>query len=128
MQLISDVFLAAGAFGAALYCFVLQRRLQRFTRLESGMGSAIAVLSVQVDDLTRALARAQTSATGSTRHLEDLTTQASAATARLELLMSSLHDLPSPAPSGVKAAVPSPQSLTAKVQRYRIRPTPGLAS
>ena len=43
MQLIADVLLAAGAFGAALYCFVLSRRLKRFATLESGMGGAIAV-------------------------------------------------------------------------------------
>ena len=92
------------------------------------MGSAIAVLSVQVDELTHALARAQTSATGSTKHLEDLTTQASAATARLELLMSSLHDLPQPQQPAALPRAPATQTLSTKVQRYRIRPTPGLSA
>lgn len=127
MQLISDVFLAAGAFGAALYCFVLQRRLIRFIGLEGDMGSAIAVLSGQVDDLTRALAKARKAAEGPTGDLEDLTRRASAATARLELLMSSLHDLPEPAnrrevpPEAPRDAAP------ARIRRYRIRPAAGAA-
>ncbi|GGE10353.1 hypothetical protein SAMN05421774_102207 [Gemmobacter megaterium] len=94
MELIADVFLAAGAFGAAVYCFVLQRRLRRFTQLESGMGGAIAVLSAQVDDLTKALATARGAANDSTGRLETLTVRADSLAARLELLVSSLHDLP----------------------------------
>lgn len=94
MELIADALLAAGAFGAAFYCFVLQRRLARFTRLESGMGGAIAVLSAQVDDLERALAAAQGAASESTRRLAALTDRADAAAVRLDLLVAALHDLP----------------------------------
>jgi hypothetical protein len=96
MELIADVLLVAGAFGAAAYCFVLQRRLTRFNQLENGMGGAIAVLSAQVDDLTRALTAAQDTAGQSTQRLEDLTRRADSAAVRLELLVSSLHDLPEP--------------------------------
>ena len=96
MELIADVLLAAGAFGAAAYCLVLQRRLTRFTQLETGMGGAIAVLSAQVDDLTRALSAAQAQASSSSRQLEDLTQRADSVAVRLELLVSSLHDLPDP--------------------------------
>ena len=42
MDLISDMLLVAGSFGAALYCYVLSTRLKKFTTLESGMGGAIA--------------------------------------------------------------------------------------
>ncbi|RRH74282.1 hypothetical protein [Falsigemmobacter faecalis] len=127
MQLISDVFLAAGAFGAALYCFVLQRRLVRFTGLEGDMGSAIAILSGQVDDLTRALAKARKAAEGPTGDLEDLTRRAGAATARLELLMSSLHDLPAPANRRDSPPEPPRGVAPARIRRYRIRPAPGVA-
>ena len=54
-----------GAFGAAVYCYVLAGRLKRFATLETGMGGAIAVLSAQVDDMTRALEKAQGAASGS---------------------------------------------------------------
>jgi hypothetical protein len=94
MEMLADILLAAGAFGAAAYCLVLSRRLSRFTRLEGGMGGAIAVLSAQVDDLTRALGKAQEAAGGSTARLEALTARAEAAASRLDVVLASLHDLP----------------------------------
>ena len=62
MQLIADLLAGLGALGAAVYCLVLSRRLKRFNQLENGMGGAIAVLSAQVDDMTKALNRAQSTA------------------------------------------------------------------
>lgn len=103
MSWIADIFLSAGAIGAGLYCLVLSRRLRRFTDLEKGVGGAVAVLSAQVDDLTRMLARAQTAATSSVGTLASVSDRAEAAARRIELLLASLHDLPEPAP-----AVPPP--------------------
>ena len=94
MTLIADILLAAGAFGAAIYCYVLSGRLKKFTTLETGMGGAIAVLSAQVDDMTRALEKARGAATGSVDGLVALTTRAETAAARLEILVAALHDLP----------------------------------
>ncbi len=95
MTLIADILLAAGAFGAAIYCSILSARLKKFSTLETGMGGAIAVLSAQVDDMTLALDQARTAATGSASQLEEQTRRAEAASSRLELLVASLHDLPS---------------------------------
>ena len=92
--MIADILMAAGAFGAAVYCYVLSGRLKKFTALESGMGGAIAVLSAQVDDMTRALDRARGAANGSANSLEALTARGEAVAARLELMMAALHDLP----------------------------------
>jgi Domain of unknown function (DUF6468) len=94
MTLIADILLAAGAFGAAIYCSILSARLKKFSTLESGMGGAIAVLSAQVDDMTRALENARGAANGSATRLEDQVRRAEAASSRLELLVASLHDLP----------------------------------
>lgn len=94
MTMIADILLVAAALGAALYCAVLARRLERFNRLDGGMGGAIAVLSAQVDDMTRALAAARSAATGSTESLERLTIRAEVAASRLELLLATLHELP----------------------------------
>lgn len=105
MTLIADILMAAGAFGAAVYCYVLSGRLKKFTALESGMGGAIAVLSAQVDDMTRALDRARGAANGSANSLEALTARGEAVAARLELMMAALHDLPdtdAPAPDDVE--------------------------
>jgi hypothetical protein len=94
MDLIANILLVAGAFGAAIYCYVLSGRLKKFTTLETGMGGAIAVLSAQVDDMTKALEAARGAAVGSANGLEGLTARAEAAAVKLELFMASLHDLP----------------------------------
>ncbi len=94
MQLIADALLLAATVGAAIYCHVLATRLRRFTTLETGMGGAIAVLSAQVDDMTRALEKAQGVAGTSERRLEELTGRAGELAAKLELMVASLHDLP----------------------------------
>ncbi len=101
MNIIADILMSLGAFGTAIYCFVLSTRLKKFTTLESGMGSAIAVLSAQVDDMTVALDRARSAATGSAASLDALTTRAEAVAARIELLLASMHDLPEAGPRGV---------------------------
>lgn len=100
MEFIADILLGAGALGAAAYCLVLARRLRGLTRLEGGMGGAIAVLSAQVDELTRALAAARGASDGAVTTLEERTRRAEAAAARIELLLASLHDLPAPPAAG----------------------------
>ncbi len=94
VAMFTDMLLAVGAFGAAAYCHVLSGRLKRFNALESGMGGAIAVLSAQVDDMTRALTAAQRQTQRASEGLADLVARGDAAAARLELLMASMHDLP----------------------------------
>lgn len=96
MAMIADILLVAGALGAGLYCHVLSRRLRNFTDLEKGVGGAVAVLSAQVDDLTKTLTRAQSTAKSSVDTLDDVSARAEAAARRLELLVASLHDLPDP--------------------------------
>lgn len=118
MQLIADIFLAAGALGAAFYCLVLGRRLNRFNDLEKGVGGAVAVLSAQVDDLTKTLSAAQMTAAQSAQSLTDLTARAEDMSRRLELQMASLHDVPQaapnpPPPRSVPEAVPSAPQPTA---------------
>ncbi|MBS0125741.1 hypothetical protein [Thetidibacter halocola] len=98
MELIADIFLVAGALGAGLYCFVLARRLTRFTDLENGVGGAVAVLSAQVDDLSKTLETAQKTASASSESLTELTARAEDVARRLELLVASMHDLPKEAP------------------------------
>lgn len=105
MEIIADILLVAGALGAGLYCFVLSRRLTRFTDLENGVGAAVAVLSAQVTDLQSTLDSAQRTATHSNDSLKDLTSRAEDAAKRLELMVASMHDLP---PTPPKA--PPPQT------------------
>ncbi|KEP69710.1 hypothetical protein DL1_02525 [Thioclava dalianensis] len=123
MQLISDIILALAALVAAGYCFVLARRLKQFNQLESGMGGAIAVLSAQVDDMTRALQKAQATAAHSETELRALTERAEAGAEKLEILLASLHDLPSepePAPVATPEVTPEPEPRR-RVLRRRLR-------
>ncbi|AUC53486.1 hypothetical protein CDO87_09910 [Sagittula sp. P11] len=94
MDMIADILLVAGALGAGFYCFILARRLTKFTDLENGVGGAVAVLSAQVDDLTKTLDAARGSAGESSRSLQELTERAEDVARRLELLVASMHDLP----------------------------------
>ncbi len=104
METVADIFLISASLAAAIYCIVLSRRLKRFTDLENGVGGAIAVLSAQVDDMTKTLERAQSSATGSANSLGQLSSRAEEVAGRLELLVASMHDLPEPGRSAPAAA------------------------
>lgn len=116
MELIANILLAAGAMGAGLYCFVLGRRLNRFNDLEKGVGGAVAVLSAQVDDLSKTLVTAQATAAQSAETLTALSGRAEEISRKLELQMASLHDipdipakpLPQPARAPAKAAAAPP--------------------
>lgn len=94
MDFIADILLASGALAAGFYCFVLGRRLNRFNDLEKGVGGAVAVLSAQVDDLTKTLTAAQSAANQSAATLTALTSRAEKSAQKLELQMASLHDIP----------------------------------
>jgi hypothetical protein len=94
MEMIANILLVAGALGAGLYCYILARRLSRFNDLENGVGGAVAVLSAQVDDLTRVLQAAQNTANASTMSLDGLTDRAESVAKRLELMVAAMHDLP----------------------------------
>lgn len=111
MELIADILLVAGALGAAFYCSVLARRLSRFNDLEGGMGGAVAVLSKQVDDMTRALEATRETAGHSAESLQALTQRAEAVAKRLELLVASMHDLPDadPGPEYERPGPPPPK-------------------
>lgn len=92
MDLIADVFLIAGALGAAFYCMILARRVKSLSRLDSGLGGAISALSTQVDEM-RASVKAATQSSGtSMKDLMEVTGRAEIAAGRLELLLSTVHE------------------------------------
>lgn len=93
VEIIADALMIIGALGAGVFCFVLAKRLSKFNDLESGMGGAVAVLSAQVDDLSKTLQAAQDTASSSTTSLDGLTERAETVAKRLELLVASMHDL-----------------------------------
>lgn len=114
MQYLSDLLLTAAALGAAAYCFVLSRRLKALASLEGGMGTAIAMLSAQVDDLSRSLKAAQETAGRTGGRLEGQTARAEAVARKLDLLLASMHDLtedpPAPAPAAAAPRAAGPRA------------------
>lgn len=106
-MMMADLLLVAGALGAGLYCFVLSRRLRKFTDLEKGVGGAVAVMAVQVDDLEKSLAAAKLAATTSVETLSNVNARAEDAAIRLELLIASLHDI---SPQATPASTPQAQN------------------
>lgn len=101
MEFIADILLVAGTTGVGVYCLILSRRLAKFNDLESGVGGAVAVLAVQVDDLTKTLSSAQATAGQSSASLTELTERAEEVSKRLELLVASMHDLNDAEPQSV---------------------------
>ncbi|MDP5220013.1 hypothetical protein Q5Y75_22645 [Ruegeria sp. 2205SS24-7] len=120
MQVIADILLAAGAFGAGFYCFILSRRLKRFSDLEKGVGGAVAVLSAQVEDLTKIVDTARAAAGSSGAELQELTRKSESVAHRLELLIASFQDVAPAEEAPVQAPAPSPSPKTNKT------PAPGL--
>ncbi len=119
IETIADLLLIAGAFGAGFYCIVLAKRLRRLNDLEGGVGGAVAVLSAQVDDLSKMMAAAQSQVSGSSSALGEMTERAEDVARRLELMVASLHDLPEGGEAMEKAITEShpadaPESSDAK--------------
>ena len=98
MDYIADILLIAAAVGAGVYCYVLSRRLSRFTDLENGVGGAVTVLSHQVEELTKTLGAARESGEASAAKLSEMTERAEAASKSLELMIAATQDVQVDAP------------------------------
>lgn len=94
MSILSDLLLGFGAIAAAIYCFILSRKISKLKGLDQDLGSAIAVLSHQVDEMSQALSSAQETAGESAEILETKTIAASGIAERLEFMIAALQDLP----------------------------------
>lgn len=103
MSFLIDMMIAAAALLAAAYCMLLSRRLRALTRLDGDVGRAIAVLSHQVDELTKALRAAEQSNSRANLALEQQIERAESTARRLELLMAAQQ--PGAAPMPVVSAV-----------------------
>ena len=92
LSYLADLLMIAASAGAAIYCLILSRRLSRLTGFDSGIGGAIAVLSVQVDEMKTALAAAKAGSDGAGADLRNLVGQAREISAELELMIAACHD------------------------------------
>jgi hypothetical protein len=88
----ADILLMTASLGAAAYCMILSRRLTRLGSFDKGIGSAIAVLSAQVEEMKAALGEAKAGSDGAGKHLNDLVGQAREISAELEMMIAACHD------------------------------------
>lgn len=88
----ADILVILASLGAMAYCMVLSRRLSRLTSFDKGLGSAIAVMSSQVDEMRQALREAKAGSDGAGRQLDDLVTQAREISSELEMMIAACHD------------------------------------
>ncbi len=106
MEFIADGLMVFGALIAALYCYVLSRRLSALRSMDQGLGGAIAGLSARVEQTKASLADTKATTTDLTRELSAVTARAEIAAGRLELLLATLHDSSTDAaPKDTKAVV-----------------------
>lgn len=99
LTFLADALMVVAALGAAVYCFILSRRLTRLSSIDKGLGGAIAVLSAQVDDMNKALEAAKSESDSAASHLQDLTHQAREIASDLELMIAACHDVAAPEPA-----------------------------
>lgn len=105
LPIIADVLLFAAALGAGGYCMILSRRLARLNSVDKGLGGAIAVLSVQVDDLTKALEEARSGSEATAERLASLMTEAENMANEIEEMLSVSHDF-TPPPAQASSTLP----------------------
>lgn len=96
LTFLADMLMVAAALGAAVYCFVLSRRVSNLNSIDKGLGGAIAVLSAQVDDMNRVLEATKSGSDIAAARLESLTHQARGIADNLETMIAACHDLADP--------------------------------
>ncbi len=88
----ADLMVILASLGAMAYCMVLSRRLSRLTSFDKGLGSAIAVMSSQVEEMKSALREAKAGSDGAGKQLNDLVHQAREISSELEMMIAACHD------------------------------------
>jgi len=111
MSFLIDIVIATAALLAAAYCMLLSRRLRALTRLDGDVGKAIAILSHQVDELTKALRAAELSNSRANTALDQQIERADATARRLELLMAAHHASPQEAAAPTASSAVAPRTM-----------------
>lgn len=115
MLLIADGLLIATCLTAALYCYVLSRRLKQFSNTEDGVGKQVRELNLALDETRNALKEAQLNASGATEALSQEVTKARKLISQLRTLSreSSITPVPAGSAPSVTAVAEQPTKLEA---------------
>lgn len=118
MEMIADGLLIAGALTAAFYCWILSSRVKGLTDLDDGLGSAIAALGRQVDELQAALRAVKEDNASAKTQLSDATLKAEDVSNRLNLLITSAEKTAYLLDQKPQNQDEKPQKETAHIKRF----------
>lgn len=107
MDVIMDGLLLAASLFAALYCWVLSRRVRALQSLDAGLGGAIVTLTRQIELARATLEEAKSGARETRQDLAELTARADAAAAQLRLLLAAVERAPAPARAPIPVEPPA---------------------
>ena len=107
MSLIADGLLVATCLTAALYCYVLSRRLKKLSNTEEGIGQQIRHFNEALDDTRNALKEIRTSAKGASEKLAREMAHSKKVAAELTRLIAKAESI---SQSGYPAEDPVPRS------------------
>lgn len=93
MELVINFLLLAASGTAALFCWILSRKLKALTDAEAGIGAGIAALSQSAEEVKSAVAGTKLSADETAARIETLLEDANDKAAHLEALIDQLGDM-----------------------------------
>lgn len=108
MDVTMDGLLLAASLFAALYCWVLSRRVRALQSLDVGLGGAIVTLTRQIELARVTLEEAKSGARETRQDLAELTARADAGAAQLRLLLAAVERAPAPARAPAPTRAPAP--------------------
>lgn len=113
MALIADGLLIATCLTAAIYCYVLSRRLKQFSSTEDGVGKQVRELNTALQETRAALKETQGSAAAEAEALAREVANARVLSTRLKDLIAQAEKVGDRAPSAVRQAVPRSAPVSA---------------
>ncbi|MEM7517298.1 MAG: hypothetical protein AAF368_10295 [Planctomycetota bacterium] len=116
IPLISDLLLLLATTALAAYSWRLAQRLKAFNDVDSSLGSAIATLSIQVDELKVTLEAATKDSDSTVTGLEMATDRANDSIGRLEMLIAAAEDIATAPPPNA-----DPESEAESFVHFRAR-------
>ena len=104
MEMIVNFMLVAASGSAAVYCFILNRKLQGLKDTEKGLGATIASMAQAVEQAQSAVALAKQSSAESINELEPLVAETREFMPKLTELVESIGDIADASISGINDA------------------------
>ncbi|MEM8771375.1 MAG: hypothetical protein AAGD92_06980 [Pseudomonadota bacterium] len=120
MELIINAILMAASGSAALYCYMLNKKLDVLRSTEKGLGASIATMAKSVEDARTAISAVNESNTRSVQELKPLIEEANSAITQMTELIDVVSELTEIAVTDIdKAATQSCHSIYEHVAKAK---------